>query len=130
MNKIEEISQNICKSVFCSKCPKSIYVTCDRNWNDLHCRIDAYKDIIVDLYNEICFNLTYNNDFWFSVKDKFPPEGVEVLVRVKNKNKPDGIYLYDICTYYEDTGWENRVYTLEDIIDWKYLSKEDWINYE
>lgn len=61
-----------------------------------------------------------------------PPEDVNVLVRVRNKNKPDGIYLYDICRYDSEYGWANheRAYTWEKITDWKYICEEDYYKYE
>lgn len=74
------------------------------------------------------------NDYndWISVNKKLPSNSFDVLVRVKNKNKPDGIYLYDICRYYKDTGWadEERLYTWETITDWKYINKEDYLKSE
>jgi hypothetical protein len=38
----------------------------------------------------------------------------------------DGIWLYDLCYYYQYTGWENRV-NWEDVIYWTYINelKED-----
>ena len=72
-----------------------------------------------------------NNIEWINAKDKFPPEQIDVIVRVKNKNKPDGIYLYDICRYFNSDGWANseRAYTWEEIVDWKFINNDDYIKY-
>ena len=63
---------------------------------------------------------------WISTKQEFPKAGEQVLTACKNKNKEDGIWLYDLCYYYPNTGWENRV-NWEDVLYWTYIDepKED-----
>lgn len=57
---------------------------------------------------------------WRKVSEELPPANELVVVRVRNKNKPDGIYLYDVCYIDEDTNsWGNRLHTWEDIVEWK-----------
>ena len=59
---------------------------------------------------------------WISVKNMLPTPGELVLVRVKNKNKQDGIYLYDVCYINEETNtWSRRLHTWEYITDWKII---------
>lgn len=60
---------------------------------------------------------------WIDVRTKLPDTDREVLVRCRNKNKPDGIWVYDLCCYYSETGWENRAYTWEDIVEWRELNE-------
>lgn len=57
---------------------------------------------------------------WISVEDRLPDfkDGL-VNVRCKNKNKEDGIWLYDICYIDEDTNtWGKRHHTWETITHW------------
>lgn len=57
---------------------------------------------------------------WRKVSEELPPANELVVVRVRNKNKPDGIYLYDVCYIDEDTNsWGDRLHTWEDIVEWK-----------
>ena len=57
---------------------------------------------------------------WRKVSEELPPVNELVIVRVRNKNKPDGIYLYDVCYIDEDTNsWGDRLHTWEDIAEWK-----------
>jgi len=46
-----------------------------------------------------------------------------VLIRVKNKNKSDGIWLYDVCSF-DGTSWCDRLHTWEDITHWKPINTE------
>ena len=41
-----------------------------------------------------------------------------VLVRCKNKNKEDGIWVYDMC-YFDGIAWSERCHTWENIVSWK-----------
>lgn len=60
---------------------------------------------------------------WRKVSEELPPVNELVVVRVRNKNKPDGIYLYDVCYIDEGTNsWGDRLHTWEDIIEWKYIN--------
>ena len=71
-------------------------------------------------------------DGWISVKDKLPSckNGYVdrlVLICVKNKNKPDGIYLQDVCRF-DGEEWSKRFHTWEEILFWMPLPeppKED-----
>ena len=52
---------------------------------------------------------------WIDVKD-LPDYGVSVLVASRNKNKPDGIWLYEIC-YWNGKEFEGRT-NWEDVVKW------------
>ena len=56
---------------------------------------------------------------WVSVSfGKMPPMDEIVEVAVKNKNKPDGIFLYDVASFNQE-GWGKRFHTWEDITHWR-----------
>lgn len=64
-----------------------------------------------------------NGNTWISVDTQLPSRDngyVDelVLIRCKNKNKPDGIYLYDVCAF-DGESWCERLHSYEDILDWK-----------
>lgn len=59
----------------------------------------------------------YSSLSWYRVGEKPPPEETEVLVLVRNKNKEDGIPLFDIATH-DGEAWRPRHNTWEDIIMW------------
>lgn len=61
---------------------------------------------------------------WISTKVRFPKEGEDVIAACKNKNKEDGIWLYDVCCYYSDTGWESRI-NWEDVLYWAYIDEPE-----
>ena len=62
------------------------------------------------------------SSLWRKVSEELPPVNELVAVRVRNKNKPDGIYLYDVCYIDEETNsWGDRYHTWEDIIEWKFI---------
>lgn len=54
---------------------------------------------------------------WHKVTEKLPPEEELVLVLVRNKNKEDGIPLFDVATHDGDA-WRPRQNTWEDIVMW------------
>lgn len=58
---------------------------------------------------------------WIPVNERLPHfDDWLVLVKVRNKNKENGIFLYDICYIDEETNtWGKRHHTWEDIIEWK-----------
>lgn len=58
---------------------------------------------------------------WRKVEEELPtPKDDLVIVRVRNKNKEDGILLHDICYIDECTNtWGKREHTWEDIIEWR-----------
>lgn len=58
---------------------------------------------------------------WIDVKKRLPDNGDEVVIAVKNKNKEGGIWLFDIAIFYEDSGFEERRSTWEDVLYWKPL---------
>lgn len=58
---------------------------------------------------------------WRKVSEELPPVNELVIVSVRNKNKPDGIYLYDVCFVDEFNEWSARYHTWEDIIEWKFI---------
>ena len=52
----------------------------------------------------------------------FPSGPIVVLAACKNKNMEDGIWLYDLCCYFSDTGWEDRI-NWEDVLYWAYIDE-------
>jgi hypothetical protein len=56
---------------------------------------------------------------WISVEKKLPPPDTIVWICVKNKNKSDGIWLYDVCWHTGDE-WGEREHTWETIIYWAF----------
>lgn len=56
---------------------------------------------------------------WISVEERLPNPSKLVNVRCRNKNKEDGIWLYDVCLIDEDTNtWRERHHTWETITHW------------
>ncbi len=62
---------------------------------------------------------------WIDVKKRLPENGEEVLIAVKNKNKEDGIWLFDIALFYEDEGFVERRSTWEDVLYWQPLDEPE-----
>ena len=62
---------------------------------------------------------------WIKVTKRLPENGEEVLIAVKNKNKEDGIWLFDIALFYEDEGFVERLRTWEDVLYWQPLDKPE-----
>ena len=65
---------------------------------------------------------------WISVEDRLPSRlngyiDDLVLIAVKNKNKPDGIYLIDVCAFDGDS-WCERIHTYESITHWMPLPEK------
>ena len=97
-----------------------------------HERFTIKQDLIneVALYHVEDARRIYNNKKimtqhdtldWVDVSKKLPPYDTLVLVRVKNKNKSDGIWLYDVCIWTSDNEWYKRIHTWETITHWKIL---------
>lgn len=65
---------------------------------------------------------------WIKVTEKLPPPDKDVFICVKNKNKSDGIWLYDICCHDGDK-WLKRINTWEEILYWAYPTppKENYV---
>lgn len=65
---------------------------------------------------------------WIKFSEQLPPDnGTMILIAVKNKNKDDGIILYDICEYYggaidDCRNWEGRT-TWEDPLYWCHIEE-------
>lgn len=62
---------------------------------------------------------------WIKCSDRLPSikngfVDALVLVCVKNKNKPDGIYLQDVCAF-DGESWCDRIHTWEEITHWQPL---------
>ena len=53
---------------------------------------------------------------WISFKKEVPPRQDEYLVAVRNKNKEDGIWLYEVL--YWNGRWFERNENWEDILYW------------
>ncbi len=56
---------------------------------------------------------------WINVDERLPPPDEEVWVCVRNKNKEDGIWLYDIC-WFDGEKWGTRHHTWERIVYWAF----------
>lgn len=81
---------------------------------------DIYEQGIIAGANFI-LSKWQESERWRKVEEKLPhfDDGL-VLVKVRNKNKENGIFLYDICYIDEETNtWGKRYHTWEDIIEWK-----------
>lgn len=58
---------------------------------------------------------------WVSIKKRVPNKQSDVLIAVRNKNKEDGIWLYEVAFW---CGNEfERSQTWEDILYWKYIDE-------
>ena len=57
---------------------------------------------------------------WHEWNKEHPETGREIITVCKNKNKPDGIFLYDKCIWYGGDDFEGRI-NYENIIYWMYL---------
>lgn len=56
---------------------------------------------------------------WFFANEKLPMPDETVWICVRNKNKPDGIWLHDTCSH-DGGGWAKRANTWEEIVMWTY----------
>ena len=75
--------------------------------------LEAHSKLIEEEYME--------SERWRSVEEELPhPDDGLVVVRMRNKNKEDGIFLYDIGYIDEETNtWSKRFHTWEKITHWK-----------
>lgn len=68
----------------------------------------------------------YVEDFktrWHKISDGgFPKTTGDYLTVCKNKNKEDGIYIYEVV-YYTGDGWDDDRTNYEDIIAWREIPK-------
>ena len=56
-------------------------------------------------------------------KGEYPDRQMNnIITACRNKNKPDGIWLYDICDYYPGTGFQDRT-NYEDVLAWAPLTE-------
>ena len=51
---------------------------------------------------------------WTKFTEKFPPQQEPIIIAMKNKNKEDGIWLYDLCKFFggdytDNNNWEEKV---------------------
>lgn len=51
---------------------------------------------------------------WIKFTEKCPPQQEPIIIAVKNKNKEDGIWLYDLCMFFggdytNNENWENKI---------------------
>jgi len=90
------------------------------------------SEALDEAYKKAGHNTYFNNGFYAGVKyaqayidisDEFPSleNGYVdelVLVFVKNKNKEDGIILWDLSSF-DGSSWSKRNNTWEDIIGWR-----------
>lgn len=56
-------------------------------------------------------------DEWISFNEQIPPAFSQCIIAMKNKNKEDGIWLYDICEYYGGNVTDNKNWV--DKINWE-----------
>ena len=65
---------------------------------------------------------------WIKFTEQLPPSnGITIIIAVKNKNKPDGIWLYDVCEYYggdieDNDNWNGKM-NWEKPIFWSYINE-------
>ena len=51
---------------------------------------------------------------WIKITEKIPPHQEPIIIAMKNKNKEDGIWLYDLCKFFggdytDNNNWEDKV---------------------
>lgn len=51
---------------------------------------------------------------WIKFTEKYPPQQEPIIISAKNKNKEDGIWLYDLCMFFggdytDNKNWENKI---------------------
>lgn len=51
---------------------------------------------------------------WIKITEKIPPHQEPIIIVMKNKNKEDGIWLYDLCMFFggdytDNNNWEEKV---------------------
>ena len=56
---------------------------------------------------------------WILAENKLPPPDETVWICVRNKNKSDGIWLYDVC-WHDGESWGKREHTWETIVYWAF----------
>jgi len=56
---------------------------------------------------------------WIPISEKLPSPEETVFVAVRNKNKENGIWLFDTCSH-DSMKWATRQNTWEDIVYWAY----------
>lgn len=64
---------------------------------------------------------------WIKVTEQLPPIGTEIIIAVRNKNKEDGIWLYDVCYYNggditDNDNWEGKI-NWESPLYWCYIEE-------
>lgn len=62
---------------------------------------------------------------WVPVSERLPRAEETVWVCVRNKNKEDGIWLYDTCSH-DGEKWRERNNTWETIVGWAYPVGPNW----
>lgn len=66
-------------------------------------------------------------DEWISFNEQIPPVFSQCIIAMKNKNKEDDIWLYDICEYYggnitDNNNWVDKI-NWETPLYWKLLKE-------
>lgn len=85
---------------------------------------DVANNALDYVLEEIIPSLQQELKIWHNVSEEVPQEcGRRVLVACKNKNKEDGIWLYDLIQCWEGK-WEPRV-NWEDPVKWAYVDELD-----
>lgn len=73
-----------------------------------------YKNDI-NCYNAFLHGVEWRDDnLWTKFTEEIPPIYEIIIIAIKNKNKEDGIWLYDICEFYggdytENKNWEGKI---------------------
>jgi len=104
------------------------YIDVEKLIHDLEERIYAYsegyangdnyrKDAIETLLKDVKYQLSLQQEYpkidlenkfgWHNIPEKTPEFGDTIIVACKNKNKEDGIWLYDLIQCWEGK-WEPR----------------------
>lgn len=111
-----------------------VKVTFDDSWDE-ESIINAFVDndqfpgvisvLVVPSHCVKCKNESNESEEWISVEKELPSTkngyvDCAVLVAVKNKNKEDGIYLQDMCSF-DGEQWMKRTQTWERITHWRPL---------
>ena len=89
-------------------------------------RFGDYDDLDIERTARHFYELGFNarKPMWHSIAEETPTDyGSEVIVACRNKNKEDGIWLYDLIQCWEGK-WEPRV-NWETPVKWAYVEDLD-----
>lgn len=98
-----------------SKKPFSSPQEMSKSVDDLMYNIEHWFNDEFDTYFLGHQDIENSKPKWIDVKN-LPHSGMEVITACKNKNKEDGIWLYDLC-YWNGHEFEGRI-NWEDVVKW------------